>query len=491
MINALQEAIDGLVKNETTLEKLIALLAKADSLEESEYTRESWNAFLEVRSTITEPEEIPEQYQKMLLNSLQKAMDGLVTREDDAKNHTQLDDGYYSVLLTEGMPGKSLRSAMALIKAENNTYEVTLQIEKDTVNKSAFFGIQKQEYFDLDGYGWNQMGTKGWADDFDLQNSQASQKVKDGAIEENNKYWYDYTQEDEGIWAYLTFQVDNLDDPFRLLQSDDAKSGRRSETGLNVQAPVKIDREEMQNINEVSFKAIRVGGGNEFQKYFLNKTADWKVDGETATAAYSLDLDLLNEDQAVIRDVDGNDIDTSTGKLEIVYDLNDYKDFVFGETVIIRKKIASTTFNYEICIIPVLSEASIIQLEDDKTGTLLVTDSTVLPDTSKLLAEEIVDNPEDNVDAYSLIMNNISYSDMYMYNWKIQFQDGRETRRTSSTVQLKFKIPDSWNPDNVKLVNVDENMIISLDLKGTIEKMMTEIILSLKHKIWVIMLCMK
>ena len=474
VINALQEAMDRLVKNETTLEKLIALLAKADSLEESEYTRESWNAFLEVRNSITEPEEIPEQYQKMLLNSLQKAMDSLVKKEDDAKNHTQLEDGYYTVPLTENEPGRSMRSARALIKAENSNYEVTLQLAKATVDEGAFLGIMKQEYYNYDLSDYCLTGTKGWADDFDLQNSQFSQEIKDGAVEENNKYWFDYTREDKDEWVYLTFQVENLDDPFnitQLLKLGDGKRVSRSDTALNVQTSVKINLDEFQDITEIGFRAVYAASGADCQKYFLDTTAEWNIDGDTATGVFSLNLDLLDEDQAVIRDADGNDIDISTGKLELVYELNDYNDFVFGKSIVIYRKFAGGGIGfYDTCIIPELNGASTVQLKDDKTGTLLVTDSFVLPDSSQLLAEEIVDDPNDNVDAYSQIMNNISYSDMYMYNWKIQFQDGRETRRTTSTVQLKFKIPDSWNLDNVKLVNVDENMIISLDLKGTIEK---------------------
>ena len=176
-----------------------------------------------------------------------------------------------------------MRSARALIKAENSNYEVTLQLAKATVDEGAFLGIMKQEYYNYDLSDYCLTGTKGWADDFDLQNSQFSQEIKDGAVEENNKYWFDYTREDKDEWVYLTFQVENLDDPFnitQLLKLGDGKRVSRSDTALNVQTSVKINLDEFQNITEIGFRAVYAASGADCQKYFLDTTAEWNIDGD-------------------------------------------------------------------------------------------------------------------------------------------------------------------------------------------------------------------
>ncbi|MDD3361311.1 MAG: hypothetical protein PHW34_06500, partial [Hespellia sp.] len=68
-------------ETETTLDKLKALLEEAKKLNESDYTPESWADFVEVRDSITAPDEIPEKYQQAIMDGLQEAMDNLVKVE--------------------------------------------------------------------------------------------------------------------------------------------------------------------------------------------------------------------------------------------------------------------------------------------------------------------------------------------------------------------------------------------------------------------------
>ena len=65
----------------TTLEQLQELIAYADTLEEADYTPESWKTFKETRDAIADPTQIPEQYQQMTLDRVQAAIDQLVPAE--------------------------------------------------------------------------------------------------------------------------------------------------------------------------------------------------------------------------------------------------------------------------------------------------------------------------------------------------------------------------------------------------------------------------
>ena len=76
--------IEHINKNtETTLEKLQNLIAEADKLKEEDYTEESWEEFKEVRDSIDDPTQIPEQYLQATIDMLQEAMDQLVKAEKE------------------------------------------------------------------------------------------------------------------------------------------------------------------------------------------------------------------------------------------------------------------------------------------------------------------------------------------------------------------------------------------------------------------------
>ena len=79
VINALQEAMDGLVKQESKLDKLLALLEEADG-KESDYTPESWEAFKDQRT----PSQSRRRYRAFLDTGDKRTtetMDGLVKQE--------------------------------------------------------------------------------------------------------------------------------------------------------------------------------------------------------------------------------------------------------------------------------------------------------------------------------------------------------------------------------------------------------------------------
>ena len=83
VLDMLQEAVDGLVeREETTLDKIYAMLEYMNSLNEEDYTADSWAEMVEVRDSVEAPEETPEWLQQGVLDMLQAAVDGLVEREE-------------------------------------------------------------------------------------------------------------------------------------------------------------------------------------------------------------------------------------------------------------------------------------------------------------------------------------------------------------------------------------------------------------------------
>ena len=65
ILDMLQEAVDGLVKREeTTLDKIYAMLEYMNSLNEEDYTADSWAEMVEVRDSVVEPEKTPERLQQ-------------------------------------------------------------------------------------------------------------------------------------------------------------------------------------------------------------------------------------------------------------------------------------------------------------------------------------------------------------------------------------------------------------------------------------------
>ena len=57
--------------------QLKALIEKADTLNESDYTTESWAEFWDVRDSIEDADEIPDQFVETILKNLEEAIDGL------------------------------------------------------------------------------------------------------------------------------------------------------------------------------------------------------------------------------------------------------------------------------------------------------------------------------------------------------------------------------------------------------------------------------
>ena len=199
VLQNLQEAIENLepAKAESEERKqLKALIEKADKLNESDYTAESWVEFKEVRDAIEDVDAIPDKYVGTVLQNLQDAIDGLKKAENDTK--LQLDDGYYIANLTCGtfQKGNLLEkystggiSGTALITAKNHKYTITLNAVAG--NTIEYFDVLNKEYDQDDNY-QNKLGTKGWLNDSAIVDTKKySEAVRNGATDENNKYWHD------------------------------------------------------------------------------------------------------------------------------------------------------------------------------------------------------------------------------------------------------------------------------------------------------------
>ena len=221
VLQNLQEAIDNLepAKAESEERKqLKALIEKADKLNESDYTAESWAEFKEVRDAIEDVDAIPDKYIGTVLQNLQDAIDGLKKAENDTK--LQLDDGYYIANLTCGtfQKGNLLEkystggiSGTALITAKNHKYTITLNAVAG--NTIEYFDVLNKEYDQDDNY-QNKLGTKGWLNDSAIVDTKKySEAVRNGATDENNKYWQDveWKINKENGNATISFSMDDLE----------------------------------------------------------------------------------------------------------------------------------------------------------------------------------------------------------------------------------------------------------------------------------------
>lgn len=109
----------------STLEKLQNLIPYADTLNEDDYTAESWVTFKEIRDQIVDPTQLPEQYQQAVLDMLQAAVDALVLVEDDITK--------YSITITASVHGTvtvdkvtaAAGDIVTVVVTPNSGYEVS------------------------------------------------------------------------------------------------------------------------------------------------------------------------------------------------------------------------------------------------------------------------------------------------------------------------------------------------------------------------------
>ena len=484
ILEQLQKLVDGLEPAEpTTLDEIIELIEYIDSLNESDYTAESWEALMQVRNSITDPTQFPEAYQPMILEQLQKLVDGLEPAESTSGNY-QLADGYYSVALRDFATWEKVTSGSlvnaprtiglsdhAMIKVENNEYSVTFNLT--SANSLAYFGVLKEEYVSEGSTSWiAKNGTQNWIDGFDLNESSYNTTVKSGATEENNIYWksYDLEKNETTGAVSITFQVEDLEKDIVVLCGNKTNNNLICNyISMNIYSAVNIDLEKFSSVSEISYEA-----GGSLGSYITSDKAGWTVDGNTAVGVFEIDTAALDSRYRsyTIYNESGETIDCTDGYIELTYDLTSYYDFSVG------KKISLTgTSNNGIVtslmtsIIPRADQNETVELIDEKTGVKIITDTSVVPHNGELISEEIVDDPSNNDDAYTVLANNIESlaEDKYMYNWKVQYENGTQAIRLSDDVEVWFKIPEEWDADRVQLASFVENYGCDPNEEGTIE----------------------
>ena len=418
VLQNLQEAIENLepAKAESEERKqLKALIEKADKLNESDYTAESWVEFKEVRDAIEDVDAIPDKYVGTVLQNLQDAIDGLKKAENDTK--LQLDDGYYIANLTCGtfQKGNLLEkystggiSGTALITAKNHKYTITLNAVAG--NTIEYFDVLNKEYDQDDNY-QNKLGTKGWLNDSAIVDTKKySEAVRNGATDENNKYWQDveWKINKENGNATISFSMDDLE---RQLLIYETVSGSyngatskiyRENLTIDTQNATKIDKDNISTSGTISYTA----NGDSFSM-FTDGEAEWNVTDNVGTATYTIDTNWLeNHSQNIrwIKDDAGNTIDLSEGHVELTYDLNDYTTLACGRSIIYQEKISNSISTYMITLVPKTGKITQVSLIDKETGTKLETTSDIVNPDASLISEEIVDDPDNKEDPYDCLI---------------------------------------------------------------------------------------
>ena len=304
VLQNLQEAIENLepAKAESEERKqLKALIEKADKLNESDYTAESWVEFKEVRDAIEDVDAIPDKYVGTVLQNLQDAIDGLKKAENDTK--LQLDDGYYIANLTCGtfQKGNLLEkystggiSGTALITAKNHKYTITLNAVAG--NTIEYFDVLNKEYDQDDNY-QNKLGTKGWLNDSAIVDTKKySEAVRNGATDENNKYWQDveWKINKENGNATISFSMDDLERQLLIYETvSSSYNGAtskiyRENLTIDTQNATKIDKDNISTSGTISYTA----NGDSFSM-FTDGEAEWNVTDNVGTATYTIDTNWL------------------------------------------------------------------------------------------------------------------------------------------------------------------------------------------------------
>ena len=484
ILEQLQKLVDGLEPAEkSTLDEIKELLAHIDSLNEDDYTPESWEALMQVRESIVDPDQFPENLQATILEQLQKLVDELEPAAIKPSGNFQLEDGYYSVELKDYATGEKITdgnlvnrprtiglSDHAMIKAEGNKYEVTFSLASGS--NLAYLGILDEEYVTDIAENWTRKsGTENWTEGFDLSKSSYNSNVQSGAIEENDKYWkaYEIVEDPSSGLITVTFSVNDLEKDVVILTGN--KTDRQlicNYVVMNAHTATAIDLDKLAATAEISFRA-----GGSFGNYLSSEKVKWTVSDNTATAEIAIDLNAIKGSYETfkITDAQGNDINCDDGYIEVSYNLSNYIEVSTGKVI----KFQGTSKNGIVSnlmasIVPYAGETASVEITDEKTGAKLISNTNVLPETSQLVSEDIVDDPSNNDDAYTVINNNISSlaEEMYMYNWKIQYESGTQTILLSHEAEMRFKIPDGWDTGRVQLASFVENYGCDPNVEGKV-----------------------
>ena len=486
VLDKLQGLVDGLepVKPEqSTLDKLKALLAEIDALNESDYTAESWKELMDLRNEVDNPESLSETMQKVMLKNLQELRDALEkTEEKNPSGKIDLADGTYRVTLVnyDGLTGRLGTSVgreygmAALIDAKDHHYKITLRLRE--MDQEYIFNILKPEYAEdtfwgqqVDSGYMQKMGTKCWGD---YDTSRLDESIRKGISEENNKFWYDlastYLSDGGGT---LSFETDTLTDLriYRIVPSYGNIRTKVEYLNLDFGNVVSTDDLNFAEMGTVSVEYFMEGdiSSRSPEKYFQNNSVQWTTQGEQAIAKIPVNPEIIEEyPEAAFSDKAGNTL-TIEGNY-VLYPVELKAPDVYYAQYLKMSGVENRETEFYLLF---SKETTQVVLEEDTTGTQIVTTDNVLSATTKLKANEIIDDPKDPFDPYSLIHNNLSdsaYEHMYAYYWTVEAENGEEDFTTSSKVKLRFKLWDDTNTDNVYILKVDSGGW-EPGLKGKIE----------------------
>ena len=136
----------------------------------------------------------------------------------------------------------------------------------------------------------------------------------------------------------------------------------------------------------------------------------------------------------------------------LTFSLTNPGDLALGKTLYFSFSENEYRSGYATFYMPILEREN-LEMEDGVTGTRAVTDTSILPAGTKLRAEEVVDDPNSNNDAYDMFHSSLDSitRNMYLYYWSYETPLGAHTINTSEPVTLKFKIPEGWDADHIQL----------------------------------------
>lgn len=467
-IEMLKTPMDALVeKGNSVLDELQALLAKADALNEAEYTADSWSAFRKVRDTITDPQKIPEEYQQAVLQQLQSAVDQLVKKSEEQT--FVLEDGTYAVNFTAyADPTKKLKGPyfseggrQALVKAEDGRYKVTFR--KTNNSNDTLYQVLKQEYYDAGQTRYGQKaGTKNWIEGFDYAGSSLNATLKKGFVEENNQYWLDTEYDIQENYTDFTVELYDLSADILLFTATQTTT-QGVYIDFDETTARKISLEDYTTAESMSYDVSvapwKFAGTLLPSDFWVADDVSWeKAEGEAVSvisfhSRYSSIFPLVNFFEWCSQ---GEQIQTDNHSLILSFGILDEKDIVLGKTIYSPDRANTTGYKDTlITFYPKLESVEEIELTEDITGTKVITDTGVLAKSTKLVAEELIDDPKNSADAYSMFHNNLdSYvkdNHIYMYYWNYELASGRKSINTSQKVTMKFKIPEGWNEENIQL----------------------------------------
>ena len=233
-------------------------------------------------------------------------------------------------------------SGTALITAKNHKYTITLNAVAG--NTIEYFDVLNKEYDQDDNY-QNKLGTKGWLNDSAIVDTKKySEAVRNGATDENNKYWQDveWKINKENGNATISFSMDDLERQLLIYETvSSSYNGAtskiyRENLTIDTQNATKIDKDNISTSGTISYTA----NGDSFSM-FTDGEAEWNVTDNVGTATYTIDTNWLeNHSQNIrwIKDDAGNTIDLSEGHVELTYDLNDYTTLACGRSIIYQEK---------------------------------------------------------------------------------------------------------------------------------------------------------